>query len=169
MWNVLAQQTVLANVDFQGAFTNFDQWDGYPIARQRLIEHLSSQGINNTVVLTGDIHSYGVATINETIADTESPIIASEFICSSITSTPSNLMDLQELIDLTLPTVPQVLLFNVTQRGYLRCSITPERWLVDLRSVETALVPVSTIQTVATFELKREATELGPIRLDEPV
>ncbi len=37
-WPVIAQQTVLSNVTLpNGAVLNFDQWDGYPAARQRLL------------------------------------------------------------------------------------------------------------------------------------
>jgi len=168
IWNVLAQQTVMTNVDFGGAFTNFDQWDGYPVARQRLIDFLANNGLDNTVVLTGDIHSYGVGHINETVSDPDSPIIATEFVASSITSTAYGLANLQDFIELALKTMPQVYLFDVTQRGYIRCSITPDRWRTDLRSVETVAEPTAGIQTIASFELDRAATQLGPVRIDEP-
>ena len=37
-WPVIAQQTVLTNVTLpNGAVLNYDQWDGYPAARQRLL------------------------------------------------------------------------------------------------------------------------------------
>ncbi|MBK6279208.1 MAG: alkaline phosphatase D family protein [Gammaproteobacteria bacterium] len=37
--------------------TNPDQWDGYPQARRRILEHLGRAGIDNVVFLTRDIHS----------------------------------------------------------------------------------------------------------------
>lgn len=52
-WRLLGQQVVFAPL---GNF-NPDQWDGYPQARGRLLEHLRRAGIDNVVLLTGDIHS----------------------------------------------------------------------------------------------------------------
>jgi alkaline phosphatase D len=48
----------LAAPGTNGATTlNPDQWDGYAPSRQRLFRHLADNYIDNTVVLTGDIHS----------------------------------------------------------------------------------------------------------------
>jgi phosphodiesterase/alkaline phosphatase D-like protein len=33
-----------------------DAWDGYRANRMRVLEHLYSEGINNTVILAGDSH-----------------------------------------------------------------------------------------------------------------
>lgn len=52
-WRLLGQQVVFAPL---GNF-NPDQWDGYPQARRRILEHLDHAGIDNLVFLTGDIHS----------------------------------------------------------------------------------------------------------------
>ena len=52
-WRLVGQQVVFAPL---GNF-NPDQWDGYPQARRRILEHLHRAGIGNVVVLTGDIHS----------------------------------------------------------------------------------------------------------------
>ncbi|MBP9033641.1 MAG: alkaline phosphatase D family protein [Pseudomonadales bacterium] len=52
-WRLLGQQVVFAPL---GNF-NPDQWDGYPQARRRILEHMRRAGIDNVVILTGDIHS----------------------------------------------------------------------------------------------------------------
>jgi alkaline phosphatase D len=167
VWNVLAQQTVMTNVDFGGAFLNFDQWDGYPVARQRLIDFLSENEIDNVVALTGDIHSYGVGHINKVVTDTNTPVIITEFVVSSITSTAYALNQLQDFIEFATATMPQVHFFDVTQRGYIRCTITPEAWRTELRSVETVQEPTSDIQTIASFEVDRAATDSGPVQIDD--
>jgi alkaline phosphatase D len=60
-WRFIDQQvmmTQLAVPGTNGATTlNPDQWDGYAPSRQRLFRHLADNYIDNTVVLTGDIHS----------------------------------------------------------------------------------------------------------------
>ena len=60
-WNVLANQTVMTSMPLAGALYNLDQWDGYPAARARLLDQLAAGGVENPVVLTGDIHAAGVA------------------------------------------------------------------------------------------------------------
>jgi alkaline phosphatase D len=45
-WNVLAQQVVMAAlpfVDGDEPLYNLDQWDGYPAARQRLLDVIARQ------------------------------------------------------------------------------------------------------------------------------
>ena len=75
-WPVIAQQTVLSNVTLpNGAVLNYDQWDGYPAARQRLL--LQAAQAARTIVLTGDIHLAAVGTL---------PGVGVEFVTSSISS-----------------------------------------------------------------------------------
>jgi alkaline phosphatase D len=58
-WRLVGQQVMFAqlSLDFGRSIANADQWDGYRPARDRVLTHLAEQGIDNTVVLTGDIHS----------------------------------------------------------------------------------------------------------------
>ncbi len=58
-WRLVGQQVMFAqlSLDFGRSIANADQWDGYKPARDRVLTHLTEQGIDNTVVLTGDIHS----------------------------------------------------------------------------------------------------------------
>ena len=37
-WKLIGNQVVLADATFNGAVLNFDQWDGYPVARARLLQ-----------------------------------------------------------------------------------------------------------------------------------
>ncbi|WP_204281223.1 alkaline phosphatase D family protein, partial [Proteus mirabilis] len=40
-----------------GASLWLDSWDGYAATRDRLLGHIRDHGIDNVVVLTGDVHS----------------------------------------------------------------------------------------------------------------
>jgi alkaline phosphatase D len=72
---------------------NLDQWDGYTADRRELLGHLADHGIGGAVFLTGDIHS---AWANDLPADAgtypASPSLATEFVCTSVTS--NNLDDM---------------------------------------------------------------------------
>ena len=60
-WRFIGQQVMMAQLALPGTngttTLNPDQWDGYAPARARLFRHLADNYIDNTVVLTGDIHS----------------------------------------------------------------------------------------------------------------
>ncbi len=44
-WNVIGQQVVMANITLNGAVLNYDQWDGYPKDRQRILQHLADAAV----------------------------------------------------------------------------------------------------------------------------
>ena len=76
----------LMGVPKDGVVVNPDQWDGYQFDRLQLLEHLRSAGIDNTFVVTGDIHT---SWANELKIDPDDPReapVAAEFVCPSITS-----------------------------------------------------------------------------------
>lgn len=63
-WRVVGQQVVFSHITF-GFFTeqgfNRDAWDGYLANRRRIFGHLYDNGINNTVILSGDSHASWVS------------------------------------------------------------------------------------------------------------
>jgi len=56
-WNLLGQQVMMAPLEVFGSPVNGDQWDGYAYERSQLMNFIYNYGINNVVVLTGDIHT----------------------------------------------------------------------------------------------------------------
>ncbi|MFI6446963.1 alkaline phosphatase D family protein [Kitasatospora sp. NPDC050543] len=71
----------------EGLAVNTDQWDGYTHDRRELLGHLKSQGIRNTVFLTGDIHSAWASDVPEEAATyPASASVATEFVVTSVTS-----------------------------------------------------------------------------------
>jgi len=97
-WQILGQQVMMGQltVEAQPGLRlplSTDSWDGYPAARARLLGTLASQGIDNTVVLTGDFHS---SWCNDIALDPYNPATydpatgagsqAVEFVCPGITS-----------------------------------------------------------------------------------
>ena len=67
---------------------NVDQWDGYTADRTELFQHLKDYGVQNTVFLTGDIHSGWACDLpadpGTYRVDGES--VGTEFVCTSVTS-----------------------------------------------------------------------------------
>jgi alkaline phosphatase D len=76
-----------------GAQYNVDQWDGYTADRREVFRHLADHGIQDTVFLTGDIHSAWAADLPlDAGTYPASPSVATEFVGTSVTS--NNLKDI---------------------------------------------------------------------------
>jgi len=88
-WKLLAQSTQVSSTAVQtqqGLQTWTDGWDGYPLARQRLLQGIADAGVRNAVTLGGDVHRFVAANLRVTPNDPGSPVVASEFVGGSVTS-----------------------------------------------------------------------------------
>jgi alkaline phosphatase D len=135
-WNVLAQQVMMAAVDFTpGVKEEFsmEKWPGYMHDRQRLVQFLADRQIANPVVLTGDIHSNWVNDVRVDDRKPETPVVATEFVGTSLSSS-GNGEDLPAAMQAMLAENPFVRFHN-QQRGYVLCTITPKSWRSDFRIV----------------------------------
>lgn len=84
-WNPVAQQTLVAPIE-QRRRVWPDGWDGYPLARARLIEQLADPAVSNPVVLGGEVHSWWVSGLTRKFRDRSTRAVATEFCGTSITS-----------------------------------------------------------------------------------
>jgi alkaline phosphatase D len=160
-WNLLAQQTTMAQFDQKpgpGRRAWTDGWDGYPAARKRLLDYLHERKIANPVVLGGDVHSFNVADLKLDFDDAQSPVVASEFVGTSITSQAWP----QERLNRFLPDNPHMKLMDSRYRGYTRVEVSPGRMSVDLRTLESVQDRESPCATLATYVL--EDGKAGPQR-----
>jgi alkaline phosphatase D len=154
VWKVIAQQVMMMRWDL-GALAplfgvpppvnifNVDAWEGYQVARDRVMAFLASNGIQNAVVLSGDIHSAWAANLHADPADVRSQIVGAEFVCSSVTSTfgDSN----AAAVPATLASNPHIRFFNGLFRGYVRCTVTPGLWRADYRAITRIAHPIFTV------------------------
>jgi len=149
-WNVLAQQSIMAQVDRRSgpdrAFWT-DSWDGYPAARRRLLDALASQAPANPVVIGGDVHAFWVTDLRPDFDDAGSPVVATEIVGTSITSQFAR----PEVVDAWRADNPHVRFADATRRGYVRVEVTPRQWRADLRAMRTVTQPRAECDTLATF------------------
>jgi alkaline phosphatase D len=149
-WNFLAQQTRMAQFDQKpgpGRRAWTDGWDGYPAARERLLGFLAERRIANPVVLGGDVHQFNVADLKRDFDDPASPVVASEFVGTSITSQGWP----QDTLNRFLPDNPHMKLMESRYRGYARVEVTAKEMRVELRAMETVKVRDAACSTLATF------------------
>ncbi len=144
-WNVIGNQVVLTDATFGGAILNYDQWDGYPVARERLLSRLEAAGIENLVVITGDIHLAAVGHLNHG----EVPL-GVEFIATSISSSGLFTANLEDI----LKTFPALVDAELEHRGYTLHTVTPERWEAEYRIVTDVAARDSRVTTYRTFTVE---------------
>ncbi len=152
VWNVLAQQVMMGvNTVSRDETEKFsmDQWPGYLAERNALLEFMKSRRVPNPVVLTGDIHSNWVNDLRPEERDFEKPVVATEFVGTSISSGGDGTAE-PPYLELLRSRNPGVKYFNA-QRGYVLCTVTPEKWQADYRIVEKVTSPGSAVETKASF------------------
>jgi alkaline phosphatase D len=152
-WNLLAQGTVMAHIDEQpgpGERYWTDGWSGYPAARARLLGSLEATRVRNPICLSGDIHAFLAARLNRVAADPASPVIAAEFVTTSISSQGLP----PKSIDDRLAENPGLLAGTSRYRGYLRLDLHRDRAQADMVAIDSVLVPDSGARVFASFSVR---------------
>ncbi|CAN5723645.1 alkaline phosphatase D family protein [soil metagenome] len=144
-WTVLAQQTVMTNLRLGEAILNYDQWDGYGPARDRLLAQAATK--DRLVVLTGDIHLAGVGRL---------PGVGVEFVTASISSAANVDPSLQPVLDSFVDVVAS----ELVHRGYTRHTVTAERWTAEFRIVDDVFDPASAVSTWRSFHVDAAARDV---------
>ena len=162
-WNILAQPVLMAerksrSGDRQTVWT--DSWDGYPAARKRLLESVAARKLANPVVIGGDVHMNFVADLRLDFDNERSPVVASEFVGTSITSPAGGWARNMPAI---LAENPHFKYGNGERRGYVRASIAGGRFNAELVGVETVRKPESRAQVMARFVV--EDGKAGPQKI----
>jgi alkaline phosphatase D len=150
-WNVIAQQTLMAQIDRKpGPGQRFwtDGWDGYPAARRRLLDYLGRRKPANPVVIGGDVHSSWVTDLKPDFDDAASPVVATELVATSVTSQSGGTSQQLEAI---LGENPHVRFAEVTRRGYVRVEVTRERLRADFRAMRGVDQPRTEADVLASF------------------
>ncbi len=151
-WKVIPQQVMMAPVDRTAGPEkrySMDKWAAYPAGLSRFLSFLKESPIDNTVVLTGDIHNHWVCNLPEDLNDPGSAPVATEFIGTSLSSGGDG-SDVREDTEQILSENPFVKFFN-NQRGYVSCLLTPEMFQADYRVMDFVEKPGGSISTRASF------------------
>ncbi len=134
-WNVIGQQVMMAPLEVFGIPVNADQWDGYRADRDELRDHIMNNGIENVVVLTGDIHTSWAndlpgASYN---AGAGTGAFGVEFVTTSVTSSSSPIGVGTGIITAANPHMQWI---DLTEKGYMTIDMNKNRtqcdwWFVD--------------------------------------
>ncbi len=128
---------------------SMDQWPGYAHERIELGRFLESRRVPNAVVLTGDIHTNWVNDLRVDDRKVDAPIVAAEFVATSITSGGDGVA-VPRNHDTITSRNPGVRFFN-NQRGYVRCTVTAKEWRSDYMVVAKVTEPDCPVARAASF------------------
>jgi len=149
-WHVLAQQIVMHQWRFapgDDAIWNLDQWDGYPTARERLFDSMTSaQG--SPVVLTGDVHSSWAAELRRDFDDPSSDAFGVEFVAPGVGSSGDLLAAVEPVLRRTNP---HIVFSEAGHRGWVLNTLTPDDWTAEFRLVDDHTDADSAVTVGATM------------------
>ncbi|MFF9347469.1 alkaline phosphatase D family protein [Streptomyces sp. NPDC014734] len=157
LWNVVPQQVVLAqrrDVPTDAFKLSMDAWDGYPASRERILRGAEAAGVDNLMVLTGDVHVHYGFDLKKDFDDPASRTLGTEIVTSSITSGKDG-SDRPGSWNNLMRANPHLKFFN-GRRGYALVTLGRERARADYRTVSAVTTPGAPVTTAGSF-----VTEVG--------
>ncbi|WP_310646384.1 alkaline phosphatase D family protein [Limnohabitans sp.] len=152
-WRLLAQATLIAPTSIPapvGRATYNDAWDGYGPARQRLLQSVVDHKLNNVVTLGGDVHMNVASNLRLVPNDPQSPIVASEFVTTSITSRGMG----DNVLGVIKANNPDLLHARADERGYSLITVTPSSVRCDFRSTAFPAGKEAGLKTQASYVVR---------------
>ena len=125
-WKIVGQQVVFAPATDGVTSFNPDSWDGYTAARSRVVNHIDEQGIDNVIILTGDVHS---AWAMEVPSDSGDKNHAVEFAAPAVSSPPlaSTSQVMKDLVARAQSELEHVRYIDGLNNGYLVVEVDRQR------------------------------------------
>lgn len=156
-WNVVPQQVTFAqrrDVPTDAYKLSMDSWDGYPASRDRLLKGAEAVGVDNLMVLTGDVHVSYAFDLKRDFDDPSSRTVGTEIVTTSVTSgkdgseKPANWNNLMQAN-------PHLKFYN-GRRGYAVVTLQERQARADFRTVAAVTKPGSPVTTAGSL-----VTEVG--------
>ena len=158
-WNIIGQQTIMAQNSQlpakqagDGRFWT-DGWDGYPQARQKLLNQLRQHQTRNPLVLGGDVHTFYVSDLRpdfERPASNSNPVVATEFCGGSISSTSRP----QARTERYLADNPHTHFGRSDKRGFMLLEFNRQQCTMACQVLDDVARANSTLSNLAQFEVQ---------------
>ncbi|MFF7000010.1 alkaline phosphatase D family protein, partial [Streptomyces sp. NPDC008313] len=163
LWNLLPQQVTFSQRKFdltEPARVSMDAWDGYRASRDRVLTGAKTAGIDNLMVLTGDVHVGYAFDIKDDFDDPASRTLGTEIVATSITS-GKNGTDKPSNWATYLKANPHLKFYN-GRRGYVTVHLDHQHARADFHTLTAVTTPDAPLTTAASF-----ITEIGDQGLKE--
>ncbi|MBC9712456.1 alkaline phosphatase D family protein [Streptomyces sp. TRM66268-LWL] len=151
-WNVVPQQVTFSQrkLDLNPvAKLSMDSWDGYRASRRRLLDGVRDAGLENFMVLTGDVHVGYAFDILEDFDNPASRVVGTEIVATSISSGRDG-ADKPSSWETYTKANPHLKFYN-GRRGYVTVDLGRDEARADYRTVPYVLQPGAPISTAASF------------------
>ena len=175
-WKIIGNQVVFSYLNYgRPDFNiNLDSWDGYPVERQQIADHIVNNKINDVVFLTGDTHQSWAFEVNHIPLESNNPIkpYALEFGTPSINSGNSDERfsnaPIQNLIDhenyITDKSInPHLKYTNTRDHGYLIIDLNKEKIKATWKYVKTLIRRDKSIKEIVQIESDSKSNKLNKI------
>ncbi|MFE0253303.1 alkaline phosphatase D family protein [Streptomyces sp. NPDC059010] len=163
LWNVVPQQVTFSQRKFETtapARVSMDAWDGYRASRRRVLDGAKAAGIENLMVLTGDVHvGYGFD-IKDDFDDPASTTLGTEIVATSIASGRDGI-DKPANWDMYMQANPHMKFYN-GRRGYVTVALGEQQARADFKTVAYVTRPGAPISTAASFVTEAGEPGLTP-------
>ncbi|MFD4480273.1 alkaline phosphatase D family protein [Streptomyces sp. NPDC058471] len=152
LWNVVPQQVNFSQrkLDLNAvAKVSMDAWDGYTASRDRVLAGAASAGIENLMVLTGDVHVAYAYDIKADFDDQASRTVGTEIVATSIASGKDG-ADKPANWDTYTKANPHMKFYN-GRRGYVTVALGQKSARADFKTVSAVTTPGAPLTTAASF------------------
>ncbi len=174
-WKIIGNQVIFADLNISPIFPqnplNMDAWDGYPVEKKKILEHMQSENIENILFVTGDTHcswAFEVPFSSESYKNNNMNTLAVELGTPSITSanydyyTTLDTVKMVEQLFQDPRLNPHLKYVNLHEHGYIQLTLSPEAVLSEWYYVES-IDKENMVEKLA----KRLRVPLGEVRLVE--
>ncbi|MEV5971076.1 alkaline phosphatase D family protein [Streptomyces sp. NPDC051921] len=162
-WNVVPQQVVFSerrSVPTAAYKLSMDSWDGYPASRRRVLAGAAAAGVENLMVLTGDVHvAYGLD-IKDDFRDPSSRTVGTEIVATSVSS-GKNGSERPSNHDALTRANPHLRFYD-GRRGYVTVALGEDSARADFRTVASVTTPGAPVVTAASFVTEAGRPGLTP-------
>lgn len=156
-----------------GKYQNADAWDGYQAARNRLLDFIDRESIDNVAILTGDVHSSWAAEITKNPFDfaqynhfTGQGAKAVEFVTPSVTSPSIPIAGVQQIVGDVAKVLrienQHIRYIDFKNRGFVMLTIDQAQIQADWYHVPYVSFPNTTLNHAKRFTVKAGDPRLHP-------
>ncbi|MBC2902477.1 alkaline phosphatase D family protein [Streptomyces cupreus] len=152
LWNVVPQQVVFSQRKFdltEPSRVSMDAWDGYRASRRRILDGAEAAGVENLMVLTGDVHVGYAFDIKDDFDDPGSRVRGTEIVATSIASGRDG-ADKPANWDTYMTANPHLRFYN-GRRGYVTVALGEDQARADFKTVPYVTTPGAPVTTAASF------------------
>ncbi|QKW06171.1 alkaline phosphatase D family protein [Streptomyces sp. NA04227] len=152
LWNVVPQQVMFAErrLDLNAeAKLSMDAWDGYAASRDRVLAGAASAGVENLMVLTGDVHKSYALDIKEKPGDPDAKTVGTEIVTTSIASGKDG-EDKPSNWDTYMQANPHMKFYH-GRRGYVTVQYGADQARADFKTVTHVTTPGAPLTTSGSF------------------